>query len=64
MATEVIHEHSNTNGGNGTGIILGVLLTAVFLFILFYLFGAGNFLRAGNPSVQVPDQIDVNLNQK
>jgi hypothetical protein len=64
MATRVIrHEHTS---GDGTGIVVGIILLVIFLLFLWYAATSGAFGRlipTGGTNIQVPDRIDVNLNQ-
>jgi len=62
MATEVIHEH-DTAHGDGSGMAIGVVLLALVVIFLFYVFGSGLFRGTGGTNVQVPGTVDVNLNQ-
>jgi hypothetical protein len=59
-----------TEGDNSMALVVGVVVLALILFVLFFS-NAFGFLRRGvlpsaapnsNPSIQVPDQIDVNVN--
>ena len=65
MATEVIHEHdSHAESSNGASFLIGVIILAVVvLFMLYY--GVNFFRGMGNssPTIQVPDKVNVNLNQ-
>ena len=47
-------------GGRGGGTLLAVLLVIVVLVVLFLLFG--DRLRGSAEDVEVPDEIDVNVN--
>jgi hypothetical protein len=69
MATEVIHDHG-THGDAGTsaGLVIGIILLAVII-LFFFLYG-GNILNqigsgfgTGGTNIQIPDRVDVNLNQ-
>ena len=60
--TTIINPGSN-EGGNGVGTILTVVLVLVVLF-LFFVYGLPA-MRGGNnggTNINVPDQIDVNVN--
>jgi hypothetical protein len=62
MATEVIHEHGADTSSSGTGLILGLIILLVLAFLLFY-YGLPALRGASSgPSVNVPGQIDVNVN--
>lgn len=65
MAT-VINNPGEGSGGDGMGFLMGaiVLIVVVFLFILYglpALRGAGTVNTT--PQINVPDSVDVNLNQ-
>lgn len=65
MAEPISEHHHHTDEGSGMGFLLGIVLLAVILFLFFY-YGLP-FLRnstATTPQVNVPGQIDVNVNQK
>ena len=59
------HYHDNTTG-NGYRFLLGVILLAVVLFLMFY-YGLPA-LRSGfsttTPQVNVPRSVDINVNHK
>lgn len=61
MATEVIHEHTDSSGSNNS--LIGVILIAlIFLFFLYFI--GTRFLNtaaSSSPSVQIPDKVDVNV---
>jgi hypothetical protein len=66
MATRVIHEHEATSHDNGVGLIVGITLLVVFLLFMWFAFTSGAFrglVPSGGTNIQVPDRIDVNLNQ-
>lgn len=65
MATHVVHEHETTRSGDGSGAVVGIILLVVFLLFLWYAFtsGAFNNLVPGTTNIQVPDKVDVNVNQ-
>jgi hypothetical protein len=62
---DIVHEHTverPVRTGNGMGFILGIILLLILLYVLFT-FGAP-ILRSvtSGPSVQIPSQVDVNVN--
>lgn len=61
---EVIHERE-VSSGNNVGFILGIVLLIAALIFFFY-YGAALFRQMGTssqPTIQVPDKVDVNVNQ-
>lgn len=51
-----------TNGSNGTGFLLGIILLILFVGALLY-YGLPALNRASSgPNINVPEQIDVNVN--
>jgi len=64
MPTVVNNPAPQSNGGGGMGFLLGVIALILFVLALFY-FGVPMLNRATqSPTVSVPDQIDVNVNQQ
>jgi hypothetical protein len=63
MATqEVIHTHEGTSAG-GMGFLLGVILLLATLFLFFY-YGLPMIQQAASgPTINIPRQVDVNVNQ-
>lgn len=62
MATEeVIHTHEGTGSG-GMGFLLGVILLLATLFLFFY-YGLPMMRQATSPTINIPRQVDVNVNQ-
>lgn len=63
MATIVNTTPAQTDSGNGTGFLLGVILLLAFI-VLFLIYGlpllTQSFSAAG-PQVNVPDKINVNV---
>lgn len=58
MAT-VVHEHTREN--NGSGALIGLILLLV-LAVLFILYGLPAIQSASTPQINVPGQVDVNVN--
>lgn len=56
---------AQTSSGMGTGLVLGILVVIVAI-IAVVLFGGGRFWRmggnSGGTSINVPKQVDVNVN--
>lgn len=60
MAQEVVH----TQDSSGNNFLLGVILLIVALALFFY-FGVPLIQNAtSSPQITVPEQVDVNVNQK
>ena len=60
--TTVVNNPGSSDSGSGMGMIVGilVLLAVVFLFIFY---GLPALRQPSTPSISVPDQLDVNINQ-
>lgn len=62
MATIVNNPGTTTDNNSGMGFLLGVILLITFA-ILFFLYGLPYLANSfSGPQVQVPGQIDVNVN--
>lgn len=58
---------AQTDGDSGSGFLLGVVLLIVFaLVVIFYglPYLSNSVTPPSTPQVQVPEKIDVNVNQK
>lgn len=68
--TEVIHEHVASDSGSNTAMtfMIGILMLIVIGAIAFYFIGTGRFFGGTNtvttPQVNVPEKVDVNVNNK
>jgi hypothetical protein len=62
-ATHVVHEHHDGESGNGAGFLLGVILLLVVAFLFLY-YGLPAIRTAAAPQVNVPGQLDVNVNKE
>lgn len=61
---EVVHEVQREDATNlSYGLILGIVLIAAVALLLFYFFGRGMSMGSANPTIQVPDKINVDVNQ-
>ncbi|KKP28564.1 MAG: hypothetical protein UR15_C0025G0013 [Parcubacteria group bacterium GW2011_GWA2_31_28] len=63
MSTVVNNPPNSDSGGNGMGFLLGVILLVVAVFLLFT-YGLPILQRSGgnaNPQLNVPGQVDVNI---
>lgn len=61
MADVVVPANSSDN--SGMGFFAGVILLIVFLFLLFYYGIPAMRGNSGSPQINVPKQIDVNVNK-
>lgn len=69
---EVIREHDvhSDSGANGMALLIGVLLAVVLFLFLFYNFGRGLIGGTGTgtdtmtPQINVPERVNVDVNQK
>jgi len=52
-----------TGGGGGGGGVLAVVLLIVVVLVLLFLFRGQLGLGGNKTTVEVPDKIDVNVNQ-
>ena len=67
MATIVNNPPAAESSSNGMGFILGAIMLIVFvvLFFIYILpFLRGSLNTTQTPQVNVPDKIDVNVDQK
>lgn len=68
MAT-IVNNPGSTGESNGMGFVMGLVLLLAFVFVIFYwglpaMRGANTQPATPSvPSVQVPEKIDVNINQ-
>lgn len=60
---ETVHTHDSSMGG--IGFLFGVILLLAGIFLFFY-YGLPAIQNAGssNPTIQVPETVDVNVQQK
>lgn len=60
--THIIHEHTDGSGSNSLMLILELVLLAIFVFIFYY--GLPALKSTMSPQINVPGQVDVNVNRK
>lgn len=60
--THVIHEHTNEGSNNALGLIIGVVLLVLLAFLFLY-YGLPMIRNTMTPQVNVPSQVDVNVNK-
>ncbi len=53
----------DTGGGGGSGGVLAVVLLIIVLLVLLFLFRGQLGLGGDDTNINVPDEIDVNVNQ-
>ena len=65
MTTIINTPQPNEDSSGGMGMIIGLVLV-VFATFLFFIYGlpALRQMRLGNPQINVPSEIDVNINQE
>ncbi len=61
---EVIHEHHTDDTGSGIGMATAIIVLLIALAVLYFLFTSGETFFGRTDTPAVPDQIDVNLNQR
>lgn len=69
MAKTIIHEHvrePQINEEPGASYVGPIILVLSLLLIIFLIFNYGlpYINRASSPQVQIPENVDVNINQK
>ncbi len=62
MATIVQQPASSTDTGSGLGFLLGIVLLILFVLGLLYYGLPAIQNQTAAPSIQVPRQVDVNVN--
>lgn len=63
--TEVIHEVDRTNNtNNNAGMLVGIIILAVVILFLIYYFGRGFVMGNTAPQVNIPDHVNVNVQQQ
>jgi hypothetical protein len=60
MATIVNNPAGSTSNGSGMGMILGIILVLAIAFV-FFVYGLPMITQSTTPQVNVPGQIDVNV---
>lgn len=61
--TDVVHEHHTSDSSGGMGFLMGFIAIALFIYLLFA-FGLPALRRgSASPQINVPEQVDVNVNQ-
>lgn len=55
------HEHSHTESSSGMNMLITVIVLLVLAFLFFY-YGLPIIRNAASPQINVPGQIDVNVN--
>lgn len=64
MTTVINTPQPASDSNSGMGMIVGIVVLIVFGF-LFFMYGLPAFrnMRLGNPQINIPSKIDVNVNQ-
>ena len=64
MADPVVVQQPASGEGNGTGFLLGIVLLILFFIALFY-YGLPMIQSAtSTPQMNVPSEVDVNVNRE
>ncbi len=63
MATIVNSTPTETSSSSAVGIVLALIVLLVLAFILF-VYGLPYLRRSSGTQINVPDQLDVNVNQR
>lgn len=60
---EYVREPASDKNGGSMGVIMGIILVLLLALLFFVFFGRGFFgaQQDTTPDVQVPDEIDVNI---
>lgn len=62
MATIINNPPANDNSGGPMGMIVGIVVLIVLVY-LGYAYGLPALRQMGTPQINVPSEIDVNVNQ-
>ncbi len=62
MATIVNNPAPTSDSNNGMGMIVGLIALFVFAY-LFIMYGLPAIRQMGSPQINIPSEIDVNINQ-
>jgi hypothetical protein len=64
MPTIINNPSGTSEGGNGLGMVVGVLL-AIVILALFFIYALPSLrTRNNSTNINVPDRIDVNVNRQ
>lgn len=63
-STGTHHHHEGESRGVGSGIIVAVIFLVLLVVLLFYGLPYLRGNSSSTPQVNVPDQVDLNVNQK
>lgn len=62
MATIVNNPAPSNDSSGGMGMIFGVIGLLIVLY-LFFIYGLPAIRQVGTPQINIPSEIDVNVNQ-
>ena len=62
MATIVNNPAPVADSNSGMGMVVGLIALFVFAY-LFIMYGLPAIKQIGSPQINIPDKIDVNVNQ-
>lgn len=61
--TTIVNNPTPTSDSNNSGLIIGILFIVV-LAVLFYMYGLPAINNMRSPQINIPSEIDVNIEQK
>ncbi len=61
MAT-IVNTPAPVDSSGGSGMIIGFILLLVLL-VVFFIYGLPVLRQSTSPQINVPDRVDVNINQ-
>ncbi|HNZ84629.1 MAG TPA: hypothetical protein PKH59_02070 [Candidatus Woesebacteria bacterium] len=64
MAEPVVIQSGGDSGNNGMGFILGIIALIVFAFLFIYYLLPVLKNQNSAPQINVPDKVDLNINQE
>lgn len=65
MATVINNPPGESSGGGGGGLVVGIVAAIVVILLLMFVvlpeFRDGNGTSTGDTNIEVPEQVDVNV---
>jgi uncharacterized membrane protein len=56
-----VHVHESPSSGGGFGLVALIIAVVVLLVVVWFVFAGGGATRDTGTTIQVPEQIDVNV---